>query len=112
VVKDDNEQTLHKHTAYLWWWSGKLVRMHLIITPDKTAISEIEELTDPAMDFCLLQVFLLHPSRVLAPLVFVPKVYSPLAWLHSAVETRPDATTGSGSLALRHVQHILVCLSN
>jgi hypothetical protein len=67
-----------------------IVRVHPIVTPDKVAINEIEELADPAMDFCLLQVFLLYPSRVLASLVFVPRMHSPLARLHYAAEEVPN----------------------
>ena len=37
-----------------------------------------------------LGFFLEHPGRVLAPLVFVTRVYSPLAWLHLVAEEVPD----------------------
>ena len=92
VVMGDNKQNwiLRKLTAYLSRWSGKLLCMHPLIATDKTAINEIEELADPEMDFCLLQVVLLHPSHVLAPLVLVSRVHYPLAWLHSVAEEVPN----------------------
>ena len=69
-----------------------LVRVHPVITSHKAAAREIEELADPTVDLCFFQVLLEHPGCVLASLVFVPQVYSPLAWLHSAAKEVPDHT--------------------
>jgi len=66
--------------------------MHTIVAGDKIAIGKVEELVDPAMDFCLFNPLLLHPGGVWVPLIFIPRVYPPLAWLYLAADEAPDHT--------------------
>jgi hypothetical protein len=64
--------------------------MHTVIASHEIVVHQVEQLVHPALDFWLLQVVSLHPCRVLASLILIHRMDSPLARQNSSAEEVAD----------------------
>ena len=71
---------------YLRSWSTQLVCVHTVIPTHEIVVRQVEQLVDPALNFWLLQVVSMHPCRVLASLILIHRMDSPLARQNSWAE--------------------------
>ena len=77
--------------------------MHPVVASHEAAVGQVEQLVDVVLDLRLLQVISVFPGRVLASLVLVCQVHSPLAWHDSSAEEVADHT---GPVQARPVDQI------
>ena len=83
---------------YLRSWSTQLVCVHTVIPTHEIVVRQVEQLFDPVLDFWLLQVVFVHPGQVLASLILIRLMDSPLARQNSSAKevanhARPIQTT-------------------
>ena len=77
---------------YLGSWSTQLIRVHTIVASHEVAVRQVEQLVESSLDLGLLYVVPVHPGQVLASLVLVHQVHSPLARHDTSAEEVADHT--------------------
>ena len=75
---------------YLWGRSGQLEGVLDVVQPDVIGISQVEQLSNPGLDFYLVERLFPDPCWVCASLVLEARMYPLLARLDPSADEVPD----------------------